>query len=140
MYLTKIIKIGRLKLKSFYFETKAHKMKKVYYLSTCDTCKRIMNEVGVEGFEKQDIKTEKITNEQIEVMHSLAGSYEALFSKVARKYKELGLKERSLSEDEIKQFILDEYTFLKRPVFIIDKEIFIGNSKKTVEAIKSKLA
>ncbi|MEQ8477961.1 ArsC/Spx/MgsR family protein [Fulvivirga sp.] len=115
-------------------------MKKVYYLSTCDTCKRIMNEVGVEGFEKQDIKTEKITNEQIEVMHSLAGSYEALFSKVARKYKELGLKERSLSEDEIKQFILDEYTFLKRPVFIIDKEIFIGNSKKTVEAIKSKLA
>lgn len=99
-----------------------------------------MNEVGVEGFEKQDIKTEKITNEQIELMHSLAGSYEALFSKVARKYKELGLKERSLSEDEIKQFILDEYTFLKRPVFIIDKEIFIGNSKKTVEAIKSKLA
>jgi arsenate reductase len=99
-----------------------------------------MNEVGVEGFEKQDIKTEKITNEQIEVMHSLAGSYEALFSKVARKYKELGLKEHSLSEDEIKQFILDEYTFLKRPVFIIEKEIFIGNSKKTVEAIKSKLA
>uniref|UniRef100_UPI0040493247 arsenate reductase family protein n=1 Tax=Fulvivirga sp. TaxID=1931237 RepID=UPI0040493247 len=115
-------------------------MKKVYYLSTCDTCKRIMKEVGVEGFEKQDIKTEKITNEQIEVMHALAGSYEALFSKVARKYKELGLKERNLNEDEIKQFILDEYTFLKRPVFIIDKEIFIGNSKKTVEAIKSKLA
>lgn len=99
-----------------------------------------MNEVGVEGFEKQDIKTEKITAEQIEAMHKLAGSYEALFSKVARKYKELGLKERNLSEDEIKEYILDEYTFLKRPVFIIDSEIFIGNSKKTVEAVKAKLS
>lgn len=114
-------------------------MKKVYYLSTCDTCKRIMKEVGVEGFEKQDIRTDKITNEQLESMYSLAGSYEALFSKVARKYKELGLKERNLSEDDIKQFILDEYTFLKRPVFIISDEIFIGNSKKNVEAVKAKL-
>jgi len=115
-------------------------MKKVYYLSTCDTCKRIMKEVGVEGFEKQDIKTEQITKEQIEVMHGLAGSYELLFSKVARKYKELGLKERNLTEEDIKQYILEEYTFLKRPVFIIENEIFIGNSKKTVEAIKNKIS
>jgi arsenate reductase len=35
--------------------------------------------------------------------------------------------------------ILDEYTFLKRPVIIIDQEIFIGNSKKSVEALKEKL-
>ncbi len=114
-------------------------MKKVYYLSTCDTCKRIMKEVGVEAFEKQDIKTENITKEQIEFMRDLAGSYKALFSKVSRKYKTLGLKDRDLTEEEMKQFILDEYTFLKRPVFIISDEIFIGNSKKTVEAVKAKL-
>ena len=111
-------------------------MRKVYYLSTCDTCKRIMSELNLEGFEKQDIKTQPITNEQIEQMHKLSGSYESLFSKIARKYRSLGLNDRILTEEEMKNFILEEYTFLKRPVFIIDNQIFIGNSKKTVELVK----
>jgi len=115
-------------------------MKKVYYLSTCDTCKRIMKEVGVDdSFEKQDIKTESITPEQLDQMKEMVGSYEALFSRVARKYKSLGLKDKQLSEDDYKNYILEEYTFLKRPVFIIDDQIFIGNSKKNVEALKSAL-
>lgn len=114
-------------------------MKKVYYLSTCDTCKRIMKSLDLSGFEQQDIKTEAITTAQLEAMQALAGSYEALFSRVARKYKELGLKDKTLSEDDYKQYILDEYTFLKRPVFIIGDEIFIGNSKKNVAAVEAAL-
>ena len=110
-------------------------MKKVYYLSTCDTCKRIMNGLDLDGFEKQDIKTEPITADQLEQMHKLAGSYESLFSKVARKYRGLGLHEKSLSESDLKNYILEEYTFLKRPVFIINDQIFIGNSKKNVAAL-----
>ena len=110
-------------------------MKKVYYLSTCDTCKRIMKSLNLEGFEQQDIKTEPISEVQIEAMHKLSGSYESLFSKVARKYRALGLNEQNLSEEDFKKYILEEYTFLKRPVFIIDNQIFIGNSKKTVAVI-----
>lgn len=113
-------------------------MKKVYYLSTCDTCKRIMKEVGVDdSFKKQDIKNESITADQLDQMQKIAGSYEALFSRVARKYKSLGLKDKKLSEEDYKNYILEEYTFLKRPVFIINNDIFIGNSKKTVEAVKA---
>jgi len=115
-------------------------MKKVYYLSTCDTCKRIIKELGIgDEFEYQDIKFDKISPEQIEEMKSLSGSYEALFSRVARKYKELGLKDKSLTEEDYKNYILEEYTFLKRPVFLIDGEIFIGNSKKNVAAVADKL-
>ncbi len=96
-----------------------------------------MKEIGVdESFLQQDIKTESIREEQIDEMKALTGSYEALFSRIARKYKELNLKERDLSESEYKDFILKEYTFLKRPVTIIDNEIFVGNSKKTIEALK----
>ncbi|HEY9117716.1 MAG TPA: ArsC/Spx/MgsR family protein [Roseivirga sp.] len=110
-------------------------MRKVYYLSTCDTCKRILNGLNLEGFEKQDIKTQPITVEQVEQMRNLSGSYESLFSKIARKYRALGLNEKELAEEEMKNYILEEYTFLKRPVFIIDDQIFIGNSKKTVEEV-----
>lgn len=115
-------------------------MKKVYYLSTCDTCKRIFGEVDLpETVTKQDIKTEAITPSQLEEMQSLSGSYESLFSKRAQLYKKRDLKNQNLEEQDFKELILEHYTFLKRPVFILDDEIFIGNSKKTVAAVKQKL-
>lgn len=114
-------------------------MKKVYFLSTCSTCKRIMTEMNLKDFEQQDIKTQAITPQQIDEMKSLAGSYEALFSRRAMKYKSMNLAEKSLSEDDYRQLIIDEYTFLKRPVFIVDSAIFVGSSKKNVAALTEKL-
>ena len=116
-------------------------MKKIYHLGTCDTCKRIIKELDPEKnkFEYQDIKTDKITEDQLEQMRSMTDSYESLFSKRARKYKELNLKEKNLTEDDIKSLILEEYTFLKRPVIILQDKIFIGNSPKTIQAVKAGL-
>ena len=114
-------------------------MKKIYYLKTCDTCKRILKELNIEGVLLQEIKSESITVAQIEEMHSLSGSYEALFSKRAQLYKSRGLKEMNLTEEDFKNLILETYTFLQRPVAIINGEIFIGNSKKNVEALQNAL-
>ena len=115
-------------------------MKKVYYLSTCDTCKRILKEVNLpDDVEQQDIKTEPITSTQLEEMQSLSGSYESLFSKRAQLYRKRDLKNKDLKEEDFKNLILEHYTFLKRPVFMLDGKIFIGNSKKTVEAVKQQL-
>lgn len=111
--------------------------KKIYYLGTCSTCIRIMKELNLpESFTKQDIKVDKITPSQIEDMKELAGSYEALFSRKAMKYRAMGLNEKSISENDYKKLILDEYTFLKRPVIVIGKKIFIGNSKSVIEEAK----
>ncbi len=111
-------------------------MKKIYHLSTCSTCKRIIVDLKLAySFQFQDIKTNKITQEQIEEMAKLCGSYESLFSKRAIKYKEMGLKGKNLSENDMKKLILQEYTFLKRPVIIIDDQIFIGNAKSTIESV-----
>lgn len=114
-------------------------MNKIYYLSTCDTCKRIIDELGLKAkkFEFQDIKTEKITAAQLEAMKNAAGSYEALFSRVALKYKTLDPKPST--ESEYKKLILEEYTFLKRPVIFIGEQVFVGNSKKNIEEAKAAL-
>lgn len=114
-------------------------MKKVYFLQTCDTCRRILKEVNTDGFERQEIKTNNLTAAQLEEMYAISGSYEALFNKRAKLYKSMDLKNQTLSEADYRQFLLDEYTFLKRPVFIVDEEIFIGNSKKVIEALKEKI-
>lgn len=115
-------------------------MKTIYYLSTCDTCKRILKELEpLDGIQLIDIKTHRITEEQLEEMKQLAGSNEALFSKRARLYKERGLKDKALSEEDLKTLLLEHYTFLKRPVMIIDGQIFVGNNAKVVAAAKELL-
>ncbi|HKH60976.1 MAG TPA: ArsC/Spx/MgsR family protein [Flavitalea sp.] len=113
-------------------------MKKMYHLANCTTCQAIIKETKIDkkGFSMQDIKTEKITPEQLDQMKSLTGSYESLFSRRALKYKERGLKDKKLTEDDYRRLILEEYTFLKRPVTINGEKIFVGNDKKTVEALK----
>lgn len=117
-------------------------MKKIYHLSSCSTCKRILNEINAlsADLELQDIKTEKMTTEQLDHMKELAGTYESLFSRRAMKYKSMGLAEKDLKESDYRELILEEYTFLKRPVAIIDDEVFVGSSKKEVEKLKAALA
>jgi len=114
-------------------------MKKCFYLKTCDTCKRILKEIDEPSLELQNIKEDMLTEEQLGEMKKRAGSYEALFSRRSLKYKEWNLKEKTLGEDDYKSYILEHYSFLKRPVFLIDTEIFIGNSKKEIERLKNYL-
>ncbi len=111
-------------------------MNKIYYLSNCGTCARIIDELELKKkkFIFQDIKTESITKEQIDEMKALSGSYEAIFSRVALKYKTLDPKPST--EAEYKKLILGEYTFLKRPVILAKGKIFIGNTKGNVLAAK----
>ena len=87
----------------------------------------------------QDIKFEKITPAQLDEMKAKTGSYESLFSRRALKYKERGLKDKKLSESDYRALILEEYTFLKRPVVFVNDKIFVGSEKKTVENLKTVL-
>lgn len=116
-------------------------MRKIYHLSTCNTCQRIIKELSLEekGFEFQDIKEENINAEQLDAVKDKAGSYEALFSKRAMKFRSMGLNEMNLSEADYRKYILEEYTFLKRPVIWVDDEVFVGNAKKTVAAAAEKI-
>lgn len=112
-------------------------MKKIYHLSSCDTCKRILEEINPpSSFQIQDIKETPVNEEQLEEMYRFTGSYEELFNKRAKLYKEKDLKSSNLDEEAFKNLILEHYTFLKRPVIINNDRIFVGNSKKTTEAAK----
>lgn len=113
-------------------------MQKIYHLESCTTCQSIIKETGMDkkGFVMQNIKVDRITPAQLDKLRKMSGSYEALFSRRALKYKELGLKDKQLSEKDYRNYILEEYTFLKRPVIIINDKIFVGSENKTREAVK----
>ncbi|HPE83166.1 MAG: hypothetical protein KDC94_09415 [Aequorivita sp.] len=115
-------------------------MQKVYYLSSCDTCKRVMDEIEIpSSFLKQDIKIQGITEEELDGLFNLTDSYEKLFSRRAKLYQERNLKDENLLEEDYKGLILEHYTFLKRPVIVNNNEIFIGSSPKTVAAAKKSI-
>jgi arsenate reductase-like glutaredoxin family protein len=115
-------------------------MQKVYYLSSCDTCKRVMDEIEIpSSFIKQDIKVQGITEEELDELFNLTDSFEELFSRRAKLFKEKNLKGEILLEEDYKDLILEHYTFLKRPVIVYNDEIFIGSSPKTVAAAKKSI-
>ena len=97
---------------------------KIYYLASCDTCRKIIKTLPKNAnLVFRDIKQDPISPEELDEMVRLSGSYEALFSKKAILYKTLDLKNKNLTETDYKDYILEHYTFLSRPVFIIDKKI-----------------
>ena len=112
---------------------------KIYYLASCDTCRKIIKSLpNTDKLEFQDIRQNPITKQQLDEMYQLSGSYEALFSRKAQLYKSMDLKSKNLTEADYKNYILEHYTFLSRPVFIIDGKIYIGNSQKNIaEVIKA---
>lgn len=112
-------------------------MKKVFYLNTCDTCRKILGQFNLTGWELREIKKEPITKEELETMHSITQSYEALINKKSTQIKLRELDLKTLDENDFKEMLLDHYTFLKRPVFLTDDHIFIGNDKKNLEALKA---
>lgn len=115
-------------------------MRKIFYLATCNTCIKVLKELDApSSIELHEIKSNSITEHDLDEMKKITGDYESLFSRRAMKYRSMGLNEMQLTEDDYRKYILSEYTFLKRPVTVIDDEIFIGHAKKSVEAAKSKI-
>lgn len=114
-------------------------MKKIYFLASCDTCRNILKKLKLEGVELQNIKENPVSEAQLEELYAFTASYEALLNKRAKRYREIGLNNQMLTERKCKALILAEYTFLKRPIALIDDQIFIGNSKATVAALENVL-
>ena len=115
-------------------------MNKIYYLASCDTCRKIIKLLPKNhNLTFHDIKQDPILVGELEQMRELSGSYEALFSKKAQLYKSMDLKNKSLTEDDFKKYLLEHYTFLSRPVFVINNKIYIGNTQQNMFKVYSAL-
>ncbi|MAW15683.1 MAG: hypothetical protein CMC25_04640 [Flavobacteriaceae bacterium] len=113
-------------------------MRTFFYLSSCDTCKRIMKTLNLDStIEQIDIKKNPLNEYQLDELFELSKNYEVLFSKRAQLYKQRGLKDKVLNDNDYRLLILEHYTFLKRPILIYGKRIYIGNSSKVFEALKA---
>ncbi len=109
--------------------------KKIYHLSTCDTCRKILAEINTEGATMVNIREEIIDKETLDWLKKKVGSYEGLFNKRAQKLKEMKPEEKPVKDADFKKLILKDYTFLKRPVIICGDDVWVGNEKATVTSL-----
>lgn len=117
-----------------------NKSKTVFHLKSCNTCQRILGELNIDdSWNIREIKSSPINETELEILRSGVSSYEDLLNKRSRTYQQLGLKDKNLTEQELKNWILKEYTFLKRPAFVIGDKVFAGNSKATIQSVKEAL-
>lgn len=109
-------------------------MNKFYWLPNCSTCvkaKKFLEANNIEINELRDIKSERLTRIEVENLAELNGGADKLFSRRAIKYRELGLNKRELSAEEMLDLMKDEYTFIKRPVLVVNNRAIAGFSEKS---------
>lgn len=114
-------------------------MRRIYHLSTCDTCRKILSTLDLSDVELINIREQNITKEDLDFMKRQTKSYEALFNKRAQKLKEIPENKKPVKDADFKKLILKEYTFLKRPAAIIDNQVIVGNDPKSVQALQAAL-
>lgn len=107
------------------------------YLSSCSTCKRIMEALVLpEELKLIDIKKEPLNTNQLDFLYQNTGSYLALINKRAQLFKQRQIDTQQLTEDSAKNLLLEHYSFLKRPVLVYRDKVFVGNSKAVVAEAK----
>jgi arsenate reductase (glutaredoxin) len=116
-------------------------MDKIYFLASCDTCRKIIKALpNADKLQYIDIRQNPLSEADLEEMYQLSGSYEALFSKKAQLYKSMDLKNKNLTETDYKKYLLEHYTFLSRPVVILNNEIYIGNTQPNILKLTKAMA
>jgi arsenate reductase len=109
-------------------------MKKIFFLSTCSTCKNIIKKWNTnDGIKKIDIKKTPLTSLDLMELYAFTNSYEELFNKRAVLFRVKKKTFKKIKEEDYKEMLLTHYSFLKRPVLLINGKIFVGNSKETVD-------
>src|SRR3954469_6059735 len=104
-----------------------------YWLPHCTTCQKaakFLKQAGIEITHFRNIKEEILLPGEVEKLATMIGGADELFSRRAVKYRGLKLNERELSGAEMLELMTGEYTFIKRPVLVLNEKAIAGFSEK----------
>ena len=96
-------------------------------IKNCDTIKKTrkwLNENEVE-FEFIDLKKEPLTIDEIKELEYKVG-LDVLVNKRGTTYRNLGLKDKNLSDQDMIQTLQENQSMIKRPVLVLDEAVLVG--------------
>ena len=110
----------------------------VYWLPYCTTCQKAvahLQERGASIRSYRNLKEQPLSEDDVRALAKKVGGVEKLFSKRAMKYRQMGLHEQQLSEDDLVRLMAEEYTFVTRPVIVRGDRATAGFSAKRVDEL-----
>ncbi|XWN37798.1 MAG: Spx/MgsR family RNA polymerase-binding regulatory protein [Balneola sp.] len=96
-------------------------------IKNCDTIKKTrkwLNEKEVE-FEFIDLKKEPLTIDEIKELEYKVG-LDVLVNKRGTTYRNLGLKDKKLSDQDMIQTLQENQSMIKRPVLVFGEAVLVG--------------
>ena len=99
--------------------------------------KQLLGSADVAVNERQYFKQKPTVDEVRAIAAKLPGGARDILSTRSRKYKELGLAEKELSDDELISLLAEEPGLWRRPIIIAGEEIVVGYDQKRLEGILS---
>ncbi|MFL5539464.1 MAG: arsenate reductase family protein [Longimicrobiaceae bacterium] len=121
-------------------ETPAAAAVDVYWLPYCSTCAKAvayLEQKGVPIRSYRNLKELPLSEDEVRALAAKVGGVEKLFSRRAMKYRQMGLHERQLSDDDLVRLMAQEYTFVTRPVIVRGDRATAGFSAKRVDELVS---
>lgn len=113
-------------------------MIQVYGIKNCNKVRDTFSWLKKNDIEYEfvDLKKEPLNREEL---HSLVQQIglDVLVNKRGMKWRQLGLKDENLSDDELFEVLLENQTMIKRPVLVQDQAIMVGYDEDSFEAFVS---
>ncbi|MEX0722654.1 MAG: arsenate reductase family protein [Gracilimonas sp.] len=94
--------------------------------------KKWMEENEVE-YEFIDVKKDPFTRDELKELEFKVG-LDVLVNKRGRKWRDLGLADKDLSDDELFEQLLKHQTMIKRPVLLKEESVLVGYDEESFEA------
>lgn len=110
-------------------------MKEIYFywLPNCTTCQKAKRRLDYHRLsitKLRDLREEPLSLEEVKNLAEKLGGVENLFSRRSVRFRELGLRDKELSENDMLDLMTTEYTFLKRPILVMNNKAIAGFFEK----------
>jgi len=110
----------------------------LYWLPYCTTCQKAVEYLKSRGAairSFRDLKAQPLSEDEVRDLAAKVGGADALFSRRAMKYRQRGLHDQSLSDDDLVRLMAEEYTFVTRPVIVRGDRATAGFSARRIDSL-----
>lgn len=113
-------------------------MIQVYGIKNCNKVRDTFSWLKKNDIEYEfvDLKKEPLNREELQSLVQQIG-LDVLVNKRGMKWRQLGLKDENLSDDELFEVLLENQSMIKRPVLVQDQAIMVGYDEDSFEAFVS---